>query len=170
MLKYPDTLSEQVKLVFLRGVWFGSKATNYYCPSWSRMIEVTSKSIQRARRVALRQRSMYACLPCKQAKTKCVDSRPCSRCKRKLQGEYCFEDTKQIGQSKRNCIEGANEQYKLSVSQFTGIDLSYYKLYKSLDTQLGVFSRYCWQLGYLLSNLSFRWFTYLDFTIICDIY
>jgi hypothetical protein len=58
------------------------------------MISVTSKSIQRARRVALRQRSTNACTPCKQAKTKCVNYRPCSRCSKRSQEIVCSDDLK----------------------------------------------------------------------------
>lgn len=41
---------------------------------------VSSYDIQKARRVALRIRSPLACIPCKIAKRRCRDYRPCSRC------------------------------------------------------------------------------------------
>ena len=49
--------------------------------------EVSSKDIQRARRIALRTRSSAACAKCRETKTKCNDYRPCARCKRN--GEAC---------------------------------------------------------------------------------
>ena len=49
--------------------------------------EVSSKDIQRARRIALRTRSSAACAKCRETKTKCNDYRPCARCKRN--GETC---------------------------------------------------------------------------------
>jgi hypothetical protein len=41
---------------------------------------VSSKDIQKARRMALRKRAASACEACKTAKSKCNDFRPCSRC------------------------------------------------------------------------------------------
>jgi hypothetical protein len=39
-----------------------------------------SELLSKARRLAQRKRAAAACLPCKSAKTKCSDYRPCSRC------------------------------------------------------------------------------------------
>ena len=52
---------------------------------------VSSDDIQRARRIALRVRSAMACLPCKEAKSKCNDYRPCSRCKKLSQTARCVD-------------------------------------------------------------------------------
>ena len=49
-------------------------------PSAAGIVGVSSKDIQRARQNAKRKRSSSACIPCKMAKVKCNDYRPCSRC------------------------------------------------------------------------------------------
>ena len=52
---------------------------------------VSSDDIQRARRIALRGRSALACIPCKDAKSKCNDYRPCARCKKLSQEPHCID-------------------------------------------------------------------------------
>ena len=56
------------------------------------MSEVSSDEIQKARRVALRGRSAKACTPCKDAKAKCSDYRPCGRCTRQNQEALCIDE------------------------------------------------------------------------------
>ncbi len=50
---------------------------------------VSSKDIQKARRVASRSRAALACTPCRLAKLKCNDYRPCKRCKQSNQATSC---------------------------------------------------------------------------------
>jgi hypothetical protein len=52
------------------------------------MPAVTSDEIQQARRMAVRIKSLPACIPCKITKNKCDHGRPCSRCK--SHGLQCF--------------------------------------------------------------------------------
>jgi hypothetical protein len=53
---------------------------------------VSSEAIQKARRIALRGRSAVACIPCKEAKTKCNDYRPCNRCSKLSQEALCTDE------------------------------------------------------------------------------
>ena len=43
---------------------------------------VSSRDLQRVRRMARRSRTLNSCTSCKTARTKCNDFRPCSRCRR----------------------------------------------------------------------------------------
>ena len=49
----------------------------------------TRSEIRKARRTAKRRRALVACVPCKLSRTKCNDSRPCSRCQRIGRAESC---------------------------------------------------------------------------------
>ena len=57
---------------------------------------VSSEAIQKARRIALRGRSAVACIPCKEAKTKCNDYRPCSRCSKLSQESICSDEASNV--------------------------------------------------------------------------
>ena len=57
---------------------------------------VSSEAIQKARRIALRGRSAVACVPCKEAKTKCNDYRPCGRCKIIKQENFCRDEVSRL--------------------------------------------------------------------------
>jgi hypothetical protein len=56
------------------------------------MSAVSSDEIQKARRVALRGRSAKACIPCKNARSKCSDFRPCARCTKQSQDFRCVDE------------------------------------------------------------------------------
>jgi hypothetical protein len=48
------------------------------------------EQLMKARRMATRRRAEAACLPCKTKKTRCGNSRPCSRCSQ-IPGEICVD-------------------------------------------------------------------------------
>ena len=53
---------------------------------------VSSKDIQKARRMAVRTRKIAACNRCKLSKTKCSIFRPCHRCVRSHQEPFCSQE------------------------------------------------------------------------------
>lgn len=55
---------------------------------------VTSRDLQRARRMARRTRTVSSCQACRTIRTKCNDYRPCSRCQR-LKLTECIEPNEQ---------------------------------------------------------------------------
>lgn len=57
--------------------------------SFSITTMLSSKDIQKARRMALRKRTATACKSCKSAKSKCNDFRPCARCIRNDDDKSC---------------------------------------------------------------------------------
>ena len=54
-------------------------------------VEEEYKKLLKARRMAKRTRTNAACIPCKERKVKCNDSRPCSRCN--LYARACISDS-----------------------------------------------------------------------------
>ena len=60
------------------------------------VLRVTSHAIQKARRSAQRKKTLTACIPCKTAKVKCQDYRPCSRCKQNLQFDLCRDKVRYL--------------------------------------------------------------------------
>jgi hypothetical protein len=83
---------------------------------------VTSKDIQRARRAALRTRSSIACAQCREAKTKCNDYRPCSRCKHNGDADNCRSDQSQYQVHKssvRNTIDAAANSHSVDYEAVT---------------------------------------------------
>ena len=51
---------------------------------------VSSKDLQKARRIAKRNRTAVSCLRCKKSKVKCSDYRPCPRCVDANDAERCI--------------------------------------------------------------------------------
>ena len=77
---------------FFFAIFFAySACQSFFCAIMS---FVSSDAIQKARRFALRGRSAVACIPCKDAKTKCNDYRPCSRCKKLSQEKLCTDEVR----------------------------------------------------------------------------
>ena len=66
---------------------------------------VSSEAIQKARRIALRGRSAVACVPCKEAKTKCNDYRPCARCRTIKQENLCRDEVRGLCFSRRTRLQ-----------------------------------------------------------------
>ena len=60
----------------------------------------TSLEMQHARRSAKRTRVATACIQCKFSRTKCSDTRPCTRCFRSGISSKCSDDSKSFVSSK----------------------------------------------------------------------
>jgi hypothetical protein len=67
-------------------------ANSHSHPTEKRMLAVSgvsSKDLQRARRIAKRARAAVACQPCRVSKVKCNDYRPCASCKKQKTTTEC---------------------------------------------------------------------------------
>jgi hypothetical protein len=65
---------------------------------------ISSKDVQKARQSAKRKRSSVACSPCKAAKTKCSDYRPCQRCTISGAEARCVDDDKMGAKSRASLM------------------------------------------------------------------
>ena len=76
---------------------------------------VSTRDLQRIRRMAQRTRTRPLCQECKSAKAKCSDYRPCSRCKRIMQGD-CKPQADESDTNVRVAIRGRVNRCKISNS------------------------------------------------------
>jgi hypothetical protein len=65
---------------------------------------ISSKDVQKARQSAKRKRTSVACSPCKAAKTKCSDYRPCQRCTKSGAEAGCVDDNEMSAKSRASLM------------------------------------------------------------------
>ena len=98
---------------------------------------VSSRDMQRARKMAQRSRTLSACEACKTAKTRCNDFRPCCRCRR-LRIPSCLVQTAD------NAPHFESQPTQVSVDRHSNVIMSL--LYKeflgsSVDNLLNLYNR-----------------------------